>query len=118
MRRQKPLRLGPARPIAKVEEKTVYAREVLIAKNLRDAKKDPIGSVVDQLLMRHDELESKDAPNAKAEVAAMISIYGYGQKPGKKVTDSYLKFWLEVKEELNKTLLTERKIVWGSWADP
>jgi hypothetical protein len=112
----KALKFGPPEVILQTKGRTVVAREVLRPMNLRDGKKDPIGATVDTLLNRHGELESKDAPETTKEIELTIGIYSYGKKPKQK-PDGHLKFWLDLKKELKKTLKTPRKIVWGSWAD-
>ena len=116
MMRQRRVRLGAPAVLAVTEKETLVVREVLVAKNLRNGKEDPIGSAVDHLLSRYDELESKTAPRSTREVEAMLKIYGHDPKK-KASKDSYVSFWLEVQAELKKTLKTPRKIIWGSVAD-
>lgn len=108
-------KLGPAMSIGD----GLALREVL-APRLRTVDDDPYGCVVDGLLNKNGELESKTALKTAKEIDVTISIYSYGLTEAQKrkpKSDSYLAFWLEVKAEFKRTLKSRRKIEYVSTAD-
>ena len=97
----KALKLGPPMFVANTAKGMLVARSVLRPK-FRDFNTDAVGHLVDKMLWRFGELGEKDAPNAMAEVNAVIRIYG--EKSGE------AKLWKRMKKELIRTLKNPKPI--------